>query len=194
MHSVLMVRMLRSITAKPPHLPSAPTTRLDGPATTLPPESRRDDLRALVGDEVFRPHSRPPTNTLKKSPNCGRRWLCAADREAHDASRVVVDNNSEPPAEGLNPGQKEGKPRGPEAQGSGNRRQFDVPEAIWFPCGDDENGWMKSFSKLGSPRRLHDPMHGRRPEMEARGSIHGAGGSSMPRLPSLPWPTALRPR
>src|SRR6266705_3976221 len=121
---------------------------LNAPAPAPPPESLRDELSSLIGDEVMRPLSRPPECTLEKPPNRSRGRQRAVDREAHYTPGEVVDDNREPPAKWPDLRQGERNPRGPEAQRGGDGRQVHVPEMIWLAGGDDARGRLKNLPRF----------------------------------------------
>src|SRR5207245_9574842 len=92
-------------------LPDATTTT---PALEVP----GGELAALVREKVPGPVA--PEKALQKPGDCRGGRLAAEDGEAHDASRAVIDDNREPPAEGPHLRQGEGPPRGPETKGCGH--------------------------------------------------------------------------
>ena len=67
------------------------------PAASAPAfELLRDELRALIRNEVSGPPAHPPEKPLQKVSNRHGRRLAAINREAHHAPRVVVDGNPNP--------------------------------------------------------------------------------------------------
>ena len=114
---------------------------LADPATAAPAlELPGDELAALVGDEVPRPHARPPEKAFEKSPNGRGGWLAAEDGEAHDAPGAVIDDDGKPPAEGPDLRQGEGAPRSPESERRGHGRQVNMPEVIRLSGGHRAGG------------------------------------------------------
>src|SRR2546425_8398348 len=94
-HSCLMVRMQRSITARLPYLPMAPNRwRM--------PRRRHQRLKSLAVNwlpwsETRLPGLMAPEEALQKPPNGQRGGLATEDGEAHEAPRAVVGGNREPP-------------------------------------------------------------------------------------------------
>jgi len=141
---------------------------LDAAAATPPPESLREELSALVGDEVLWLLANAPENSFQDPANRRRGRLPTKDREAHHAPREVVDGKYKPPAEGPDLRQREGEPGGPEAERSGNGREINVPKVIRPPSGDAARARLTRWLRLGPSRVPLHPANGRRPEVEAR--------------------------
>src|SRR5437867_5718442 len=142
---------------------------MPNPLATAPPsESLRDELSAVVGDEVVRPLSRPLESSFEESPHRGRARQRTINGESHDPPREVIDGHGEPPAKRPNLRQGEGNPRGPEAECCGNRGQINMPEVIRM-SGSDHGG--DSLRSLSGPWPPSVPKHSsdrRRPQMESR--------------------------
>src|SRR2546426_951087 len=110
-----------------PILPQSSESMPNSMATAPPSESLRDELLAVVRDEVVGSLSRPPEGILKKSPISGE----------------MIDGNCDPPAEGPDLGQGEGEPGGPEAQRGGNGREIHMPEVIRMSGSDDASDSLR---------------------------------------------------
>src|SRR6266850_3604315 len=94
-------------------LPQGTESMPNAPVTAPPPESLRDELSTLVGNEVSRLRSRPLGSSFEESPYRGRGRQRAINRESHHAPGVVIDSKLEPSAEWPDLGQGEGKPGRP---------------------------------------------------------------------------------
>ena len=138
MHSTFRVRMHRSTTARLPYLPTAPN-RCWMPRRRHQRLNSFYELPALIRDEVSGPRTNSPEKPLQKVPDHHGGGLSAVGRESHDAPRVVIGGNPNPPAQRPNLRQGEGKPRGPEAECSGSGAQVYVPEVIRM-SGSDHAG------------------------------------------------------
>src|SRR5437867_5058268 len=114
----------------------------NSPATAPPLEPLRNELSALVGDEVVRLLSRLPGNSLEESPNRGRGRQRTINCESHQSPGEVVDGNREPPAKWPNLRQGEGNPRGPEAERGGHC------------CQSTCQRWFGSLRHVGPPAEL----------------------------------------
>ena len=100
-------------------------------STTTPlSESNRDELLAVIGDQVLRRGSGLPNHTTEKhGDGRGRRRLVEHD-DPHDATREVIHRHGDPPAERPSLRQSEGQPCRPESGRDRNRAQIDVPYVI----------------------------------------------------------------
>ena len=57
-------------------------------------------------------------------------WPVAEDTDVHDAARVMVDDNSDPPTKGPALGNRLGKPRGTKTRASRHGREVNVPDVV----------------------------------------------------------------
>ena len=143
--------------------------------------------RLLVADEVARRRSHfsyRPSQEGAMRPCIG---LSLPDLEALDATREVVEDDDDPPAE--RPFLRQGcwPPRYPEAQPRRNRRQVDVPDLVRVVGTDDGSGRQSSSDRLGGKRCLPEhPPHRRWSQVEPRPAEYlGDLGLAQPRAHHL---------
>ena len=102
-----------------------PEALLDSSPTAPTAKRRRDELLAVVRDEVLGRYPGPPDNVREEHLDLCGRWEAREYHDSHGAARVVVDHDGEPPAEGPALRKRERQPRRPEAERRGNRGELD---------------------------------------------------------------------
>jgi len=103
--------------------------RLDARGLAPVLERRAPELATLVGHDVSR-FAVLPYRPVEESLHCPGGRLRSVDHQSHDSPGVVVDNDRDPPARWPHLGQRERKPRRPEAAEDGNDGEVDVPKMV----------------------------------------------------------------
>jgi hypothetical protein len=97
----------------------------------------RPKLAAFVAGQVLWRFPRGANHAPQKGPHFNGRWRAAEEREAHDPSRIVVDDDGQPTAEGGMLWIGKRPPRAPQPHQHGDGRQIDVQHVVGALGGDD---------------------------------------------------------
>ena len=89
------------------------------------------ELAALIADGVLRRASSPPGRLVKYKADLGTRGSPLESSKAERASRPVVNNDCNPPAEGPGLGEGKGQPTGPESCAGRDSGGVEAPNVVW---------------------------------------------------------------